>query len=107
MLAHDSRDHYLGQDLAKVKHLYDRALEGTLLELLSASRLSAKGQRNLLEFLLKHDCTSARDYAQQAIASGYSNESAKAVLIQFCALSNSKFPSIRLECRLVRDQQQP
>ena len=93
VLAHDSLDHYLGQDLSKVEHLYDRALEETLMELLRASRLSAKGQRNLLEFLLKHDCTAASDYAQQAIASGCSNESAKAVLIQFCAcLIQSSLP---------------
>ena len=85
LLAHDSLDHYLGQDLSKVEHLWDRALEDTMLNMLRSSRLSAKGKNGLLEFLLKHDCDAARDFAQEFVSSGYSSKSEKAVVVEFCA----------------------
>ena len=85
LLANDSHAHYLGQELAKVEHIWDRALEETLLELLRSSRLSAKGQGGLLEFLLKRDSAVARDYAQQKNASGHTDDDARAVVVEFCA----------------------
>lgn len=83
-LANDSRDSYLGQTLAKVEHLWDPALEATLLNLLRESCLSAKGQRSLLDFLLENENAAAVYYAEELISSGYSNDEQQCLLIEFC-----------------------
>ena len=104
LIAKDSGDSYIVQELKKVEHLWDPALEATLLNLLRESCLSAKGQRSLLDFLLKRKNVAAVSYAEEHISLGYSNEELKCLLLEFCIslmASASKFDwSSCLECRL-------
>ncbi len=84
LVANDSRDSYIRQELDKVKHLWDPTFEATLLNLLRESSLSVKGNRSLLDFLLKHGSAAAVSYAEELISSGYSNDEQKCLLIEFC-----------------------
>ena len=84
LTAEDGSDLSIGQTLDKVEHLWDSALEATLLDLLYESSLSAKGQRSLLDFLLKRENVAAVAYAEEFISSGYSDEEQKCLLIEFC-----------------------
>ena len=84
LVANDSRDSYIRQELDKVEHLWDPTFEATLLNLLRESSLSVKGNRSLLDFLLKHGNAAAVSYAEELISSGYSNDEQKCLLIEFC-----------------------
>ena len=84
LTAEDGSDLSIGQTLDKVEHLWDSALEDTLLDLLYESSLSAKGQRSLLDFLLKRENVAAVACAEEFISSGYSDEEQKCLLIEFC-----------------------
>lgn len=85
LIAKDSNDSYIGQELDKIEHLWDPALQTTLLDLLRASRLSANGQRSLLDILLKHDSNGTVEFAEEMIRKGYSSEEDKDRLVEFCA----------------------
>lgn len=84
LVAKDSDDSYIGQELDKVDHLWDPALETTLLNLLRDSSLSAKGQRSLLDILLKHDSDGAVRFAEEMIRTSYSKEVEKERLVELC-----------------------
>ena len=84
LIAKDSGDSYIEQELNKVEHLWNPALETTLLDLLRDSSLSAKGQRSLLDILLKHDSDDAVRFAEQMIRKSYSDEVERESLVEFC-----------------------
>ena len=84
LIAKDSGDSYIAQELNKVEHLWNPALETTLLNLLRDSSLSAKGQRSLLDILLKHDSDDAVRFAEDAIRNGYSTALEQESLVEFC-----------------------
>ena len=85
LVAKDSDDSYIGQELDKIEHLWDPTLQTTLLDLLRDASLSAKGQRSLLDILLKHDSNGTVEFAEEMIRKGYSSEEDKDRLVEFCA----------------------
>lgn len=94
LIAKDGDDSFIGQELDKVDHLWDPALETTLLNVLRDSNLSAKGQRSLLDKLLKHDSVGAVRFAEEGIRQGYSSELEQEKVVEFCVglmLSELKF----------------
>ena len=84
LTAEDGRDSSIGQTLDKVEHLWDPALETTLVDLLRDSSLSARGQRSLLDMLVKHDSDGAVRFAEEMIRKSYSNEMEQERLVQLC-----------------------
>ena len=85
LIANDKHDSYIGQVLDKVEHLWDPALETTLVNLLRASSLSPRGQRSLLDFLLENETAAAVSYAEELISAGNASDDERCLLIEFCA----------------------
>ncbi|MCY4538901.1 MAG: hypothetical protein OXE52_11835 [Chloroflexi bacterium] len=69
----------------KLEYLWNPAFETMLLGFLQASSLSPKGQRSLLDLLLKNDSSEAMRLAEERIASGYSNQTEKELVVEFSA----------------------
>ena len=85
IVAEDKRSSIIGQTLDKLECLWNPASEAMLLGLLQASSLSPKGQRSLLDFLQTKDSADALRVAEARIASGYSNQNEKDLVVEFSA----------------------
>ena len=85
IVAEDKRSSIIGQTLDKLECLWNPASETMLLGLLQASSLSPKGQRSLLDFLQTKDSADALRVAEARIASGYSNQNEKDLVVEFSA----------------------
>ena len=78
----------------KLEYLWNPAFETMLLGFLQSSSLSPKGQRSLLDFLLRKDSSEALRIAEAEISSGYSNQTEKEHVVEFSAslmMSKSEF----------------
>ena len=85
IIAEDRRGRYVGQTLDKVKHVWDSELEDMLLGLLRESRLSSKGQRSILDFLMTQESAEAPRVAEALIYKGYTNQKERDLVIEFSA----------------------
>jgi len=84
LVAEDRREESLYGTVEKINLLWDAKHEATLMELLRSERLSAKGQRSLLDVLAKHDSDCAVRFAEEMIRKGYSDEVEKERLVELC-----------------------
>ena len=94
LAAEDRRAPNVGRLLEKLGQLWDSTFEAMLLEFLQASSLSPQGQRSILDFLLTKDSADAMRVAEMQIASGYSNQNEKDLVVEIAAslmISKSDF----------------
>lgn len=94
LVAQDKSSSSVGQVLEKLENLWNPAFETMLLGFLQAASLSPQGQRSILDFLMTKDSAEAIRIAEAQIASGYSDENEKDLIVEFSAslmLSESEF----------------
>ena len=89
-----AQDPVTWQELNKLGHLLGSELEGMLLDLLRDSDVSPSGRRSILDFMLGMDSIEALRIAEATIASGYTNQNEKDLVIEiavFLIISDTEF----------------